>query len=66
MKRILQCLILLALCQPLFAQEWVVDLPQYKVGGMRDMVSVDSGEYVLGIGTNYYKGDGIRPDAPIP
>ena len=59
MKKALTHLLLLVLCQPLLAQEWVVELPQYKVGIMRDMVPVDSGENVLGTGTNYYQGDGI-------
>ena len=59
MRRFFNCLFLLAFCQPLFAQEWTVELPQYKVAFMRDMISVDSGEYVLGIGGNYYRGDGL-------
>ena len=58
MKKALTHLLLLVLCQPLLAQEWVVELPQYKVGIMRDMVPVDSGENVLGIGTNY-QGNGL-------
>lgn len=58
MKKALTHLLLLVLCQPLFAQEWVVELPQSKVSAIRDMVPVDSGEYVLGIGTNY-QGNGL-------
>ncbi len=59
-QRILQCLILLALCQPLSAQEWIVEVP-YGMGFMRDMISIDSGEHVLGIGgTNVnYRYDGL-------
>lgn len=59
MKKLFNCLFLLAFCQPLFAQEWTVELPQYKVAFMRDMIPVDSGEYVLGLGGNYYRGDGL-------
>lgn len=60
MKRIFQIIFLLALGHSLFAQEWVVEVP-YNMGFMRDMVSVDSGEYVLGIGgTNVnYRYDGL-------
>ena len=60
MKRLLQLLCLLALSQPLLAQEWVVEVP-YSMGFMRDMVPVDGGEHILGIGgTNVnYRYDGL-------
>lgn len=60
MKRLFQLLFVLALGQPMFAQEWVVDVP-YNMGFMRDMVPVDAGEHILGIGgTNVnYRYDGL-------
>lgn len=60
MKKLLRLLCLLALCQPMFAQEWVVDVP-YNMGFMRDMIPVDEGSHILGIGgTNVnYRYDGL-------
>lgn len=50
MKRLLQLLCLLALGQPLLAQEWVVPVEGEWYFDFRDVISVDEGEYVLGIG----------------
>ena len=60
MKKLLQLALLLVLSQPIMAQEWVVDVP-YNMGFMRDMVPVDGGSHILGIGgTNVnYRYDGL-------
>lgn len=50
MKKNLIIIVLLALSQSLFSQEWTVEIDLGCTWGLNDMVTVDGGESVLGIG----------------
>ena len=50
MKKNLLLVILMALSQSLFSQEWTVEIDLGCTWGLNDMVTVDGGESVLGIG----------------
>jgi hypothetical protein len=62
LKRGFILLNLLVACLSLFAQEWSIHLEEISRGSIQDLVSVDDGDFALGIGTINYDGYVVKID----
>ena len=51
MKKNIAIIILLSVCRLMSAQEWEVDLGEYGKCSLQELVTVDEGDFVIGVGT---------------